>query len=58
MTEEEKQHPMFIQLHEYWAKIKMNNISAVKLFNEIKKLTFWLAFMKTLKSKIGTFTNT
>ena len=38
MTEEEKQHPMFIQLHEYWAKIKMNNISAVKLFNEIKKV--------------------
>ena len=38
MTDEEKQHPMFIQLHEYWAKIKMNNISAVKLFNEIKKI--------------------
>lgn len=38
MTDEEKNHPMFIQLHEYWAKIKMNNISAVKLFNEIKKI--------------------
>ena len=38
MTDEEKLHPMFIQLHEYWAKIKMNNISAIKLFNEIKKI--------------------
>ena len=38
MTEQEKEHPMFKTLHEYWAKIKMNNISAVKLFDEIKKI--------------------
>lgn len=38
MTEEEKKHPMFILLHEYWAKIKMNNLSAVQLFNQIKQI--------------------
>lgn len=38
MTDEEKEHPMFKNLHEYWAKIKMNNISATKLFEEIKKI--------------------
>ena len=38
MTDEEKQHPMFVTLHEFWAKIKMNNISAQKLFEEIKKI--------------------
>lgn len=38
MTNEEKEHPMFKTLHEYWAKIKMNNISATKLFDEIKNL--------------------
>jgi len=38
MTDEEKEHPMFMHLHDYWAKIKMDNISAVKIFNEIKKM--------------------
>lgn len=38
MSAQEKEHPMFKTLHEYWAKIKMNNISAVKLFDEIKKI--------------------
>ena len=38
MTAEEKAHPMFEILHAFWAKIKMNNLSAVKLFNQIKKM--------------------
>ncbi|MBR1680611.1 hypothetical protein IJ707_02350 [bacterium] len=38
MTLEEKQHPMFRMLHEFWAKIKMNNLSAVRLFNHIKQI--------------------
>lgn len=38
MTDEEKEHPMFKVLHEFWAKIKMNNLSAVQLFNQIKQI--------------------
>lgn len=38
MTPEEKAHPMFEMLHDFWVKIKMNNISAVQLFNELKKM--------------------
>lgn len=38
MTVEEKKHSMFKILHEFWAKIKMNNLSAVQLFNQIKKI--------------------
>lgn len=38
MTKEEKEHPIFKQLQEYWTKIKLNNLSATKLFNEIKKI--------------------
>ena len=38
MTFEEKEHPMFKTLHEFWAKIKMNNISATQLFNQIKQI--------------------
>lgn len=38
MTPEEKEHPMFNVLHSFWAKIKMNNISAVQLFNQIKQI--------------------
>lgn len=39
MDNEEKNHPMFKILHEFWAKIKMNNLVASKLFNTIKRLT-------------------
>ena len=39
MNYEEKQHPMFITLHDFWAKIKMNNIPASKLFNAIKRIS-------------------
>lgn len=38
MTLEEKEHPMFKTLHEFWAKIKMNNLSATQLFNQIKNI--------------------
>lgn len=38
MTDEEKEHPMFKTLHEFWAKIKMNNLSATQLFNQIKQI--------------------
>ena len=38
LTQEEKEHPMFKVLHSFWAKIKMNNISAVQLFNQIKQI--------------------
>ncbi|MBR1943071.1 hypothetical protein IJ843_04995 [bacterium] len=38
MTLDEKEHPMFKTLHEFWAKIKMNNISATKLFEQIKQI--------------------
>ena len=39
MSYGEKQHPMFVALHAFWAKIKMNNISALKLFNSIKRVS-------------------
>lgn len=38
MNSEEKSHAMFEVLHTFWAKIKMNNLSAVELFNQIKKI--------------------
>lgn len=38
MTDKEKEHQMFKVLHEFWAKIKMNNLSAVQLFNQIKQI--------------------
>ncbi|MBR2525923.1 hypothetical protein IKE67_05615 [bacterium] len=38
MTPEEKEHPMFKTLHLFWAKIKMNNISAIQLFDQIKHI--------------------
>ena len=38
MSLEEKEHPMFKVLHEFWAKIKMTNISAKKLFAQIRQI--------------------
>jgi len=38
LTPEEKENSMFNVLHTFWAKIKMNNLSAVQLFNQIKQI--------------------
>ncbi len=38
LTEEEKNNPMFKTLHEFWAKIKMNNISIEFLLNIAKQV--------------------
>ncbi len=38
LTKEEKNHAIFKTLHEFWAKIRMNNISAVQLFDQIKQI--------------------
>ena len=38
LNEEEKEKSMFKTLHEFWAKIKMDNISVENLFKTIKKV--------------------
>ena len=38
LTAEEKENPMFKTLHEFWAKIKMNNISLDKLLKLVENI--------------------
>lgn len=40
MSFDEKEHTMFKTLHDFWAKITMNNLSAVQLFKQIKNTNF------------------
>ena len=51
LSGKEKEHPMFILLHNFWSSIKEENLQASKIFKMLQKISIYLVDVEGLKHR-------